>query len=348
MYLAYKLTGLDRFKSELDDENRIDSLYNRRMFNSKNKPADTSPGLWQRLRSGLDKTRAVLLTDVGELFNLKNRTRSELLEEIEARLLSADVGIESTAHIISSLRQALEKNRINSSEDLISVLHELMVGLLKPLESPLIIPADSRPFIMLVVGVNGAGKTTTIGKLANLYNRDYRVLLAAGDTFRAAAIEQLRSWGDRIQVPVISHAHGSDSSAVIYDSLKAAREKKSDLVIVDTAGRLQNKSNLIEELKKIRRTINKFDDNAAVETLLVLDASNGQNALAQARQFHEAIGISGIVLTKLDGTAKGGIVFAIASQLGIPLRFLGTGEKITDITPFNSEGFVSALLSTER
>lgn len=317
------------------------------MFSTKNEPADNSSGLWQRLRSGLEKTREVLFTDVGELFNLKNRTPRELLEEIEARLLSADVGIESTAHIISSLSQALEKQRINSSEDLISVLHAVMVGLLKPLESPLIIPTQSRPFIMLVIGVNGAGKTTTIGKLANLYKSDYRVLLAAGDTFRAAAIEQLQSWGDRIQVPVISHAHGSDSSAVIYDSLQAARGGKSDIVIADTAGRLQNKTNLIEELKKIRRTINKFDADAAVETLLVLDATNGQNALAQVRQFHEAIGISGIILTKLDGTAKGGIVFSIARQLGIPLRFLGTGEKITDIIPFNAKDYVTALLSTD-
>lgn len=317
------------------------------MFFSRNKPDDANLGLWQRLRSGLSKTRAVLFTDVGELFNLKNRSHSELLEEIDSRLLSADVGIESSEHIITSLGQALAKNRINSSEELIAYLHGLMTSMLKPLESPLSMPADPKPFIMLVVGVNGAGKTTTIGKLANLYKEDYSVVLAAGDTFRAAAIEQLQAWGDRIQVPVIAHAHGSDSSAVIFDSLQSARNKNTDIVIADTAGRLQNKSNLIEELKKIRRTISKFDPNAVVETLLVLDASNGQNALSQARQFHEAVGITGIVLTKLDGTAKGGIVFAIAHQLGIPLRFLGTGEKITDLTPFNAEEFVSALLSTD-
>ena len=317
------------------------------MIFSRNKTPEPGPGLWQQLKSGLGKTRSLLFTDLGDLFNLKNHSRAELLEEIETRLLSADVGIESTAHIISSLKQALDKSQIQKTEELISLLHELMVGLLKPVESPLFVPDGPRPYIILVVGVNGAGKTTTIGKLANLYREDYSVLLAAGDTFRAAAIEQLQSWGNRIQIPVIAHAHGSDSSAVIYDSLRAARDKNVDVVIADTAGRLQNKSNLIEELKKIRRTISKFDANAAIETLLVLDASNGQNALAQARQFNEAVGVSGIVLTKLDGTAKGGIVFAIANKLGIPLRFIGTGEKITDLAPFIAEPFVTALLSTE-
>ncbi len=317
------------------------------MLFAKTKTTETKTGLWARLRTGLEKTRAVLFTDLGELFNLKNRSREELLEEIENRLLAADVGVEASKQIIRSLSQSLQKNRINSSEDLISALQELMVGLLKPVESNLDISTAHKPFTILVVGVNGAGKTTTIGKLANLYKDDYRVILAAGDTFRAAAIEQLQSWGDRIQIPVITHTQGADSSAVIYDSLQAARDKQADILIADTAGRLQNKSNLIEELKKIRRTITKFDPVTVVETLLVLDASNGQNALAQAEQFHEAIGISGIVLTKLDGTAKGGIVFAIAGKLRIPIRFLGTGEKITDLMPFNAESFVTALLSTE-
>jgi fused signal recognition particle receptor len=317
------------------------------MIFKKNKSSEATPGLWQRLRSGLDKTRAILFTDLGELFNLKNHSRAELLEEVENRLLMADVGIESTAHIIRSLEQAMQKNRINSAQDLVTLLHDRMVELLKPVEVAPLVPDGPRPFTLLVVGVNGAGKTTTIGKLANLYKQDYKVVLAAGDTFRAAAIEQLQSWGDRIHIPVIAHAQGGDSSAVIYDSLQAARDQHADILIADTAGRLQNKNNLIEELKKIRRTINKFDPAACVETLLVLDASNGQNALAQAQQFHEAIGITGIILTKLDGTAKGGIIFAIASKLGIPIRFLGTGEKITDLSPFVAENFVKALLSTE-
>jgi fused signal recognition particle receptor len=219
-----------------------------------------------------------------------------------------------------------------------------MIEQLRPVAAPLIIPASPKPFTILVVGVNGAGKTTTIGKLAALYKDQYKVLLAAGDTFRAAAGEQLKAWGDRVDVPVIMHAQGADSAAVIYDSLRAARAAGADILIADTAGRLQNKSNLIEELKKIRRIINKFDPAIAVETLLVLDAGNGQNALSQAREFHDAIGISGLVLTKLDGTAKGGIIFALADKLRIPVRFIGTGETIADIAPFNAEDFTSALL----
>jgi fused signal recognition particle receptor len=224
-----------------------------------------------------------------------------------------------------------------------------MLAILKPIECPLALPDNKTgPFIILVIGVNGAGKTTTIGKLANLYKDDYRVLLIAGDTFRAAAIEQLNIWGDRNKVPVISHKQGADSSAVIYDGLLEADKINAKIVIADTAGRLQNKSNLIDELKKIRRTISRFNSELPVETLLVLDASNGQNALVQAQQFHAEIGLSGIVLTKLDGTAKGGIVFALASKLGIPLRYLGTGEGITDICQFRAEEFVSALLNQKQ
>lgn len=317
------------------------------MIFSTTKTGDDKPGLWQRLRSGLGKTRTLLLTDVSELFNLKNRSDDELLEEIETRLLSADVGVESTASIISSLKQALNTGRIGTAENLISALRDQMIELLQPVERPLVIDTTTKPFTLLVVGVNGAGKTTTIGKLANLYRKDYRIMLAAGDTFRAAAIEQLQAWGERNRIPVIAHTHGADSSAVIYDSLQAARSGGADVLIADTAGRLQNKDNLIEELKKIRRTINKFDPGVAVETLLVLDASNGQNALVQAQQFHDAVGVTGIALTKLDGTAKGGIVFAIAAKLGIPIRFIGTGEQIGDLDRFNAESFVSALLSTE-
>lgn len=317
------------------------------MIFSRSKSADNKPGLWQKLRTGLDKTRNLLLTDVGDLFNLKNRSDDELLDEMEARLLAADVGIESTGRIIDGLKRALKSSGIDSATDLVTVLQKQMIDLLRPVEAPLQIKTGVKPFTVLVVGVNGAGKTTTIGKLAHLYRSEYRVMLAAGDTFRAAAIEQLQTWGERNQIPVIAHTHGADSAAVVYDSLQAARNADADILIADTAGRLQNKDNLIEELKKIRRTIHKFDPGLEVETLLVLDASNGQNALVQARQFHEAIGITGIVLTKLDGTAKGGIVFAIAATLGIPIRFIGTGEKIDDLDRFDAESFVSALLSSE-
>lgn len=317
------------------------------MLFGKNKTApDKKPsGLWQSLQNGLSKTRDVLFTDVTELLGKPDWSETELLDEIETRLLLADVGVEATAQIIDSLKKSSRKKRIQSAEELFGLLHEQMVALLTPIESNLEIPSDPKPFVILVVGVNGAGKTTTIGKLTRYYSDSYRVMLAAGDTFRAAAIEQLQSWGDRNQVPVVAHSHGADSSAVIFDSLQSARTGKADILIADTAGRLQNKTNLIEELKKIRRTISKFDQNLPVETLLVIDAGNGQNALAQARQFHQAVGITGLVLTKLDGTAKGGIIFSLAGQLGIPLRFIGIGEQITDIMPFNADSFVNALLS---
>jgi fused signal recognition particle receptor len=314
---------------------------------NKSSPDKKPSGLWQSLQNGLSKTREVLFTDVTELLGKPDWSETELLDEIETRLLLADVGVEATAKIIDSLKKSSRKKRIQSAEELFGLLHEQMVALLTPIESNLDIPSNPKPFVILVVGVNGAGKTTTIGKLTRYYSDNYRILLAAGDTFRAAAIEQLQSWGERNQVPVVAHSHGADSSAVIFDSLQSARSGKADILIADTAGRLQNKTNLIEELKKIRRTISKFDQDLPVETLLVIDAGNGQNALAQARQFHEAVGITGLVLTKLDGTAKGGIIFSLAGQLGIPLRFIGMGEQITDIMPFNAESFVTALLSQE-
>jgi len=314
---------------------------------SKTTPEQKPSGLWQSLQAGLSKTRTVLFTDVTELLGKPDWTDNELLEEIENRLLMADVGVEATTQIIESLKKSSRKKRIQSAAELFGLLHDQMVGLLRPIEARLEIPSSPKPFVILVVGVNGAGKTTTIGKLTRFFNDKHRVLLAAGDTFRAAAIEQLQSWGERNKVQVVAHSHGADSSAVIYDSLQAAQSGKIDILIADTAGRLQNKINLIEELKKIRRTISKFDDSLLVETLLVIDAGNGQNALAQAQQFHEAIGITGLVLTKLDGTAKGGIIFSLAGKLGIPLRFIGVGEKITDIMPFDAESFVAALLSQQ-
>lgn len=318
------------------------------MLFGRNKAEDRESGILKRLRSGLHKTRNVLFMDVRDIFGDSTLSDDDLLEELETRLLMADVGVESTTEIIDGLKQAIRTQRIKSHEEIPAVLHALMVNILARIESPLTIPEQGpRPFTFLVVGVNGAGKTTTIGKLARLY-RKQKLVFAAGDTFRAAAIDQLKTWGERNDVPVIAHSQGTDSAAVIYDGLVAAREQGADILIADTAGRLQNKNNLVEELKKIRRTINKFDPDVPVETLLVLDASNGQNALVQAQQFHKDIGISGMVLTKLDGTAKGGIVFALATKLGIPLRYIGTGEGIEDLSPFNADDFVSALLSREK
>jgi len=320
------------------------------MLFSKNKTAAAerpAEGLWQKLRAGLAKTRTGMLSGLADLFGKSGKPDQTLLDEIETRLLLADVGVDSTALIIDRLARESAANRIQSAADLLDLLHRQMVELLKPVESPLVIPAGPGPFVILVIGSNGAGKTTTIGKLACFYTQnDYSLLLAAGDTFRAAAIEQLKSWGDRINLPVISQPQGSDSAAVIFDSLHAARTRNADIVIADTAGRLHNKNNLMEELKKIRRTISKADPSLAVETLLVLDAGNGQNALTQARQFQDAVGITGIVLTKLDGTARGGIVFALANKLNIPVRFIGTGEQASDLSPFQAEAFVTALLAS--
>ncbi|MGK0297546.1 MAG: fused signal recognition particle receptor [Gammaproteobacteria bacterium] len=321
------------------------------MLFGKRRPVDDKEqsNLWQNLQSGLSKTRAALLTDVRELFKDNDFSSTEILEELESRLLMADVGVESTSQIIDALKLAIKKQSICSEQDVLNLLHDQMVEILSKIECPINIQdKNDALFTFLVVGVNGAGKTTSIGKLANLYKTDNKLLLVAADTFRAAAIEQLKSWGDKINIPVIFHSHGADSAAVIYDGLVEAKKTGANILIADTAGRLQNKNNLMDELKKIRRIISKFDSDMPVEILLVLDASNGQNALVQAQQFHSQIGINGIILTKLDGTAKGGIVFALATKLKIPLRYICTGENIMDISPFNAERFVSALLNQTK
>ncbi|MGY8814790.1 MAG: signal recognition particle-docking protein FtsY [Gammaproteobacteria bacterium] len=321
------------------------------MLFGKRRPVDDKekPNLWQNLQSGLSKTRAALLTDVRDLLKNNDFSSTEILEELESRLLMADVGVESTSQIIDALKLAIKKQSINSAEDVLNLLHDQMVEILSKIECPINTHIENQTLsTFLVVGVNGAGKTTSIGKLANLYKKNNKLLLVAADTFRAAAIEQLRSWGDNINIPVVFHSHGADSAAVIYDGLIEAKKIGANILIADTAGRLQNKSNLMDELKKIRRIIGKFDSDMPVEILLVLDASNGQNALVQAQQFHSEIGISGIILTKLDGTAKGGIVFALATKLKLPLHFICTGEKISDISPFNAEHFVAALLNQNK
>ena len=313
----------------------------------KKKPAADKPGFLARLRSGLQKTRATLFSDLGDLLRGKAGIDEELLEEIETRLIMADVGMESTTNIIDTLAAAGKRG--SGTEQLADILRTQMVSLLEPVEQALEPPGNSpAPFVILVVGVNGSGKTTTIGKMTHYFcGRGYRVLLAAGDTFRAAAIEQIQEWGRRTDTPVIAQKSGSDSTAVIYDALQSARARHIDLVIADTAGRLHNKDNLMEELRKIRRIITKFDAQIPVEVMLVLDAGTGQNALSQAGQFHDIIGVTGISLTKLDGTAKGGIVFALAQRLGIPIRFIGVGEQLEDLRPFEAAAFVDALLDQD-
>ena len=305
-------------------------------------------GVWQRLRQGLRRTRDGLTGGLADLFLGRKQIDAAVLDEIETRLLLADVGVEATRIIIDALAAAVKRNELADLPAVLRALRAQMVAMLAPVQLPLVIPAEPRPFVILVIGVNGAGKTTTIGKLAERLQRDgHRLLLAAGDTFRAAAIEQLAAWGERVGAPVIAQKTGADSAAVIFDALAAARARGLDLVIADTAGRLHNKRNLMEELKKIRRTLAKFDAQLPVESLLVLDGGTGQNAIAQARDFHEAIGVTGIAVTKLDGTAKGGVLLAIARQFAIPIRYIGVGEGVEDLKPFVAEEFVDALLGVE-
>ncbi len=305
------------------------------------------PGLFSRLKAGLAKTREGLGSGIAGLVAGRRQIDDELLEELETQLLSADVGIEATESIIQSLTQRVARKQLNDSEALMTALRDDMRALLEPVGVPLRIPPETRPFVLLMVGINGAGKTTTIGKIArHLQDQGLSVMLAAGDTFRAAAVEQLQTWGERNQVPVIAQQQGADSASVIYDALQAAQSRNVDVLIADTAGRLHTQANLMEELKKIGRVLGKLDPGAPHEVMLVVDAGTGQNALNQARQFSQAMKVSGITLTKLDGTAKGGIIFAIARQLAIPIRFIGVGEAMEDLRVFNAGEFVDALFET--
>lgn len=305
------------------------------------------PGLFQRLKQGLSRTRGGLTEGLARLVLGKKVIDDELLEEIEAHLLTADVGGAATQRILTDLAARVERKQLADTEALLAALKQDMGAILAPCSLPLTIPAEIRPYIILMVGVNGVGKTTTIGKLAKrLQGEGLSVMLAAGDTFRAAAVEQLQTWGERNGVAVIAQERAADPASVIFDAVQAARARGVDVLIADTAGRLHTQSNLMEELKKIKRVMGKLDAAAPHETLLVIDASIGQNALNQARQFHEAVGVSGIVLTKLDGTAKGGVIFAVAEQMKLPIRFIGVGEGIDDLRPFDAGDFVEALFAT--
>lgn len=305
------------------------------------------PGLFSRLKAGLAKTRHGLSEGIAKLVVGRKQIDYELLEDLETQLLTADVGVEATQAIIHDLTQRVARKQLNDADTLMAVLRDDMRTMLKPVDAPLVIPQIDRPFVLLMVGINGAGKTTTIGKIARrLQDEGRSVMLAAGDTFRAAAVEQLQTWGERNQVPVIAQQQGADSASVIFDALQAAQARGVDVLIADTAGRLHTQSNLMEELKKIKRVLGKLDSTAPHEVMLVVDAGTGQNALNQAIQFNQAVDITGITLTKLDGTAKGGIIFAIAKQLGIPIRFIGVGEAIEDLRTFDADEFVHALFDT--
>lgn len=307
---------------------------------------ESKAGFFARLKQGLSKTSASLGEGMASLFLGKKAIDDDLLDEIETRLLTADVGVEATTAIIQSLTQKVARKQLVDSGALYKALQEELASLLKPVEQPLVIPAEKKPFVILVVGVNGAGKTTTIGKLAKkLQLEGKKVMLAAGDTFRAAAVEQLQVWGERNQIAVIAQHTGADSASVIFDAVQAATARGIDVLIADTAGRLHTKDNLMEELKKVRRVIGKLDDTAPHEVLLVLDAGTGQNAINQAKQFNQTVSLTGLALTKLDGTAKGGVIFALAKQFGLPIRYIGVGEGIDDLRTFEAEAFVQALFA---
>jgi len=303
-------------------------------------------GFFARLRQGLSKTSASIGEGMASLFLGKKAIDDDLLDELETRLLTADVGVEATTAIMQNLTRRVSRKELADSGALYTALQEELVGLLKPVEQPLAIDAGKRPYVILVVGVNGVGKTTTIGKLAKKLQLDgKKVMLAAGDTFRAAAVEQLQVWGERNGIPVIAQHTGADSASVIFDAVQAAKARGIDVLIADTAGRLHTKDNLMEELKKVRRVMGKLDESAPHEVLLVLDAGTGQNAINQTRQFNQAVELTGLALTKLDGTAKGGVIFALAKQFGTPIRYIGVGEGIDDLRTFEADAFVKALFA---
>ncbi|MGO3983817.1 signal recognition particle-docking protein FtsY [Pseudomonas sp. SAS7] len=304
------------------------------------------PGFFARLKQGLSKTSASIGEGMASLFLGKKVIDDDLLDEIETRLLTADVGVEATSAIVQNLTQKVARKQLADADALYKSLQEELAALLRPVEQPLKVQAQNKPYVILVVGVNGAGKTTTIGKLAKkLQLEGKKVMLAAGDTFRAAAVEQLQVWGERNQIPVIAQHTGADSASVIFDAVQAAKARGADVLIADTAGRLHTKDNLMEELKKVRRVIGKLDADAPHEVLLVLDAGTGQNAISQAKYFNQSVELTGLALTKLDGTAKGGVIFALAKQFNIPIRFIGVGEGIDDLRTFEAEPFVKALFA---
>jgi len=304
-------------------------------------------GFFKRLRAKLNQGPAWLTTDIVELLPGR-KIDAEILDELETRLIMADVGVEASSSILEELRKRVARKELNDVDALLKALHEAMSQILAPVEQALVIDPAARPFVILVVGINGAGKTTTIGKLsARLLAEGKSVMLAAGDTFRAAAREQLEVWAARNNVPIVAQQSGSEPAAVIFDALSAARARNIDVLIADTAGRLHTQTHLMDELKKVKRVLARLDPTAPHEVLLVLDGTIGQNAVAQAEEFNKGLGVTGLVITKLDGTAKGGVVLAIAQRLKIPIRFIGVGEQSEDFGVFSASEFVSALLKSE-
>jgi fused signal recognition particle receptor len=297
------------------------------------------------LEQRLEDTRRQLGRRLGALLSGRNAIDESLLDEIETTLITSDIGVKAALEIVENLRLGIRNKAISEPGQVLPAVQAELYELIEPCEQFLAVDESRKPFVILMVGVNGAGKTTTIGKLAQRFKEEgLNVMLAAGDTFRAAAVEQLKSWGDRNDVPVVAQATGADSAAVIFDALQSAKARNIDVLIADTAGRLHTQHNLMEELKKIRRVMTRIDETAPHETMLVVDAGTGQNALNQAREFNQAVGLTGITLTKLDGTARGGVLFGIAHELGLPIRFIGVGEAARDLRPFDAGTFINAIL----
>jgi fused signal recognition particle receptor len=314
------------------------------MTNEADKPG--ARGFFKRLRAKLNQGPAWLTTDLTELLPGR-KIDAEILDDLETRLITADVGAEATGRILAELRGRVARKELNDVDALLKALHDAMFDILKAVETPLRVDPNIKPYVILVVGINGAGKTTTIGKLAHRLLAEGRsVMLAAGDTFRAAAREQLEVWAERNKVPIVAQQGGAEPAAVIFDALQAARARNIDVLIADTAGRLHTQTHLMDELKKVKRVLARLDPGAPHEVLLVLDGTIGQNAVAQAEEFNKGLGVTGLVVTKLDGTAKGGVVLAIAQKLKIPIRFVGVGEQSEDFGVFNASEFVSALLKS--
>ena len=315
------------------------------MFGKKEKP-EKKEGFIKRLRARINKGDSWLTYDLANLAP-GGKIDEDTLEELESLLVMADVGVDTTQRIIGDLQKKLARKELKDIEALQRGLRNSLCEILRPVEKPLTIEKPDGPFVILMVGVNGAGKTTTIGKLARRFkDQGFSVMLAAGDTFRAAAVEQLQAWGDRNDVPVIAQHAGADPAAVIFDAMDAARARNVDILLADTAGRLQSQTGLMDELAKVKRVISRRDETAPHEIMLVLDASQGQNALVQAEKFNEALGLTGLTVTKLDGSAKGGILLGIADRIGVPVRFIGIGEAAEDMQPFSAEEFVDALLAS--
>lgn len=333
-------------KKDKDSSTEINKEIQPESAKATSEESATRPGLFARLANSLSKTRQGLNNGLANLVLGKKEIDEDLFDDLEMLLLSADIGVDTTEKIIKNLTAQTSRKELKDPEALIASLKTQLTEILQPVSQPLEIDTSKQPFVILMVGVNGVGKTTTIGKLAKQFQAQGKsVMLAAGDTFRAAAVEQLQTWGERNQIPVIAQGTGADSAAVIFDAIQSATARKVDVLIADTAGRLHTQSNLMEELKKVKRVISKFEQSAPHEVMLVLDAATGQNALNQAKQFHEAVGLTGLVLSKMDGTAKGGIIFTLAEQLKIPMRYLGVGEAIDDLQVFDASQFTQALFA---